>query len=66
MAGEMVVCVGYCEADGASRYNAALCVSGDGVLGRHRKVHQPPASGRSTPPATGSPPSTPRSGGSAC
>jgi predicted amidohydrolase len=24
------------------RYNAAVCVSGDGVLGRHRKVHQPP------------------------
>ena len=24
------------------RYNSAVCVSGDGVLGRHRKVHQPP------------------------
>jgi len=47
LAAEMVVCVGYCEAasdgsaDGRS-YNAAICVSGDGVLGRHRKVHQPP------------------------
>jgi len=41
MAAEMVVCVGYCEADGDRRYNAAVCVSGDGVLGRHRKVHQP-------------------------
>jgi predicted amidohydrolase len=41
MAGEMVVCVGYCEADQDRRYNAAVCVSGDGVLGRHRKVHQP-------------------------
>jgi predicted amidohydrolase len=41
MAGEMVVCVGYCEADQERRYNAAVCVSGDGVLGRHRKVHQP-------------------------
>jgi nitrilase len=43
LAGSMVVCVGYCEAgDGDVRYNSALCVSGDGVLGRHRKVHQPP------------------------
>jgi predicted amidohydrolase len=51
LAAEMVVCLGYCElgdreADGAggagARYNAAVCVSGDGVLGRHRKVHQPP------------------------
>ena len=41
LAGEMVVCVGYCEADGDERYNAAVCVSGDGVLGRHRKVHLP-------------------------
>jgi predicted amidohydrolase len=42
LAGEMTVCVGYCEADGPRRYNAAACVTGDGVLGRHRKVHQPP------------------------
>lgn len=42
LACEMVVCVGYCEADGANRYNAALCVTGDGILGHHRKVHQPP------------------------
>ena len=42
MAGEMVVCFGFCEASGALRYNTALCVTGDGVLGRHRKVHQPP------------------------
>jgi nitrilase len=41
LAAEMVVCVGYCEADGADRYNAAACVTGDGVLGRHRKVHLP-------------------------
>jgi predicted amidohydrolase len=41
LAGEMVVCVGYCEADGDDRYNAAVCVSGDGVLGCHRKVHLP-------------------------
>lgn len=42
MAGEIVVCFGFCEADGPDRYNTALCVTGDGVLGRHRKVHQPP------------------------
>jgi predicted amidohydrolase len=42
LAGDMVVCVGYCEADGDDRYNAAVCLSGDGVLGRHRKVHLPP------------------------
>ncbi|MER6829181.1 carbon-nitrogen hydrolase family protein [Streptosporangium sp. NPDC000563] len=41
LAAEMVVCVGYCEADGTRRYNSAACVSGDGVLGRHRKVHLP-------------------------
>ena len=42
LAGSMVVCFGYTEAaaDGAV-HNAAMCVTGDGVLGRHRKVHQP-------------------------
>lgn len=47
LAGDMVVCAGYCERDGGTRYNAAVCVSGDGVLGRHRKVHQPLAEGSS-------------------
>jgi predicted amidohydrolase len=41
LAGEMVVCVGYCESAGPLRYNAATCLTGDGVLGRHRKVHLP-------------------------
>jgi predicted amidohydrolase len=41
LAAEMVVCLGFCEAEGDVRYNAAVCVTGDGVLGRHRKVHQP-------------------------
>jgi predicted amidohydrolase len=41
MAGDVVVCAGYCETAGGRRYNSAVCVSGDGVLGRHRKVHQP-------------------------
>ena len=41
-AGAMTVCVGYAEAAvGGGRYNSAICVSGDGVLGTHRKVHQP-------------------------
>ena len=41
LAGDVVVCAGYCEASGGVRYNSAVCVTGDGVLGRHRKVHQP-------------------------
>ncbi|KUO18833.1 carbon-nitrogen hydrolase family protein [Streptomyces dysideae] len=42
LAGEMTVVAGYCEAgtDGR-RYNSVVCVNGDGVLGNHRKVHQP-------------------------
>jgi predicted amidohydrolase len=41
LAGELVVCAGYCEDAGDARYNSVVCVSGDGVLGHHRKVHQP-------------------------
>jgi predicted amidohydrolase len=41
LAGDMVVTAGYCEADGDKRYNSAVCVTGSGVLGNHRKVHQP-------------------------
>jgi nitrilase len=41
LAAEMVVCFGFCEADGEKHYNSAACVTGDGVLGTHRKVHQP-------------------------
>lgn len=42
LAGEMTVVAGYCEAgsDGR-RYNSVVCVTGDGVVGNHRKVHQP-------------------------
>ncbi|HEY0812613.1 MAG TPA: carbon-nitrogen hydrolase family protein [Pseudonocardia sp.] len=45
-AGDMVVCAGFCEAPDAGTgdgrvYNSAVCVTGDGVLGVHRKVHQP-------------------------
>lgn len=41
LAAEMVVCFGFCEAEGDQRFNTALCVHGDGILGSHRKVHQP-------------------------
>jgi len=38
----MTVCVGYAEAaTSGGRYNSAICVTGDGVLGSYRKVHQP-------------------------
>jgi N-carbamoylputrescine amidase len=44
LAGDMVVCAGYTEAGpGGELYGAAVCVSGDGLLGRQRKVHLPPA-----------------------
>jgi predicted amidohydrolase len=41
LAGDMVVCAGYCEADGDKRFNSVVCVSDGRVLGNHRKVHQP-------------------------
>jgi predicted amidohydrolase len=41
LAGEMTVVAGYCEAADDTRYNSVVCVNGDGVLGNHRKVHQP-------------------------
>ncbi|MET0191161.1 MAG: carbon-nitrogen hydrolase family protein, partial [Pseudonocardia sediminis] len=41
IAGDMVVTAGFCESDGTDRYNTAVAVTGDGVLGVHRKVHQP-------------------------
>ena len=42
IAGDIVVCVGYTEAGADRPFSSAVCVSGDGVLGRHRKVHLPP------------------------
>lgn len=42
LAEEMTVVAGYCEAAGdGRRYNSVVCLTGDGVLGNHRKVHQP-------------------------
>jgi nitrilase len=38
-----VVCAGFTEAADGGAYSAAVCVSGDGVLGHHRKVHLPPS-----------------------
>ncbi len=42
IAGDVVVCAGYTEAAPGGPYNSAVCVSGDGILGHHRKVHLPP------------------------
>ena len=47
LAGDVVVTAGFCESDGTRRYNSAVCVNGDGVLGVHRKVHQPLGEGAS-------------------
>jgi N-carbamoylputrescine amidase len=43
MAGSTVVCAGYTERAPGGPYSASVCVTGDGVLGRHRKVHVPPS-----------------------
>ena len=53
IAGDLVVCLGICE-DGSgpgdhradshpssARFNTAVALTGDGILGVHRKVHQP-------------------------
>jgi N-carbamoylputrescine amidase len=41
LAREMTVVAGFCEDGGAERYNSAAIVTGDGVLGVYRKIHQP-------------------------
>jgi N-carbamoylputrescine amidase len=41
-AGPAVLCVGYTEAAPGGPFASAMCLSGDGVLGHHRKVHIPP------------------------
>jgi predicted amidohydrolase len=49
LAGEMVVCVGLCEAgEYGARHNTAACVSGNGIHGLHRKVHLPLDEDRTT------------------
>jgi predicted amidohydrolase len=47
LAGDLVVTAGICEADNAIRYNTAIALTGDGLLGVHRKVHQPLGEGGS-------------------
>jgi predicted amidohydrolase len=47
LAGDLVVTAGICEAGSAGRYNTAIAVTGDGLLGVHRKVHQPLGEGAS-------------------
>jgi len=50
-AGDLVVCVGFCEDGGdGARHNTAACVTGDGLLGLHRKVHLPLREDRFTTP----------------
>lgn len=41
MAGDVVLCLGICEAAGSERYNTAVALTGSGILAVHRKVHQP-------------------------
>jgi predicted amidohydrolase len=51
LAGDLVVCVGFFEDGGdGHRHNVAACVTGDGLLGLHRKVHMPLREGRMTTP----------------
>ncbi|MBC7374471.1 MAG: carbon-nitrogen hydrolase family protein [Frankiales bacterium] len=46
IAGALVLTLGLAEATAAGKaYNTAVCLSGDGVLGEHRKVHQPLSEG---------------------
>jgi predicted amidohydrolase len=42
IAGDLVVCAGFTERGPGLPYSSAVCVTGDGVLGHHRKVHLPP------------------------
>lgn len=41
MARDLTVCIGYTELADGLRYNTAACITGDGIIGSHRKVHQP-------------------------
>lgn len=54
LAGDLTVCVGFAEDGGdGSVHNVAACVSGDGLLGLHRKLRLPLAEGRTTTPGDG-------------
>jgi predicted amidohydrolase len=43
LAGDRILTIGFCEldADGRTRYNAAVCLDGERIYGSYRKVHQP-------------------------
>src|SRR5215212_4959274 len=42
LAGDTVVCAGFTETGPGLPFSSAVCVTRDGVLGHHRKVHLPP------------------------
>src|SRR3954453_12508275 len=42
LAGDTVVCAGFTEKGPGLPFSSAVCVTGDGVLGHHRKLHLPP------------------------
>ncbi|HEX8158722.1 MAG TPA: carbon-nitrogen hydrolase family protein [Solirubrobacteraceae bacterium] len=51
LARDLTVCIGFCEASAdGGRHNSAACVTGDGVLGVHRKIHLPLREDRFTTP----------------
>ena len=51
VAGPTTVCLGLTEDAGAARrHNTAVCLTGDGILGVHRKVHQPAGEARAFAP----------------
>ena len=52
LAGDLVLCAGFAEDGGPRRYNSAVCVTGDGVLGAYRKVHQPLGEGQAYAPGS--------------
>ena len=51
LARDLVVCVGFCENGGDGiRHNSAAVLTGDGVIGVHRKIHLPLREDRFTTP----------------
>ncbi|WP_165065852.1 carbon-nitrogen hydrolase family protein [Marisediminicola senii] len=56
MAGDTIIVLGICEASGPDdhpvRYNTAVALDGTGILGVHRKVHQPLGENMSYDPGT--------------
>jgi len=56
MAGKTIIVLGICEAYGPEsnlvRYNTAIALDGTGILGLHRKVHQPLGENLSYDPGT--------------